>query len=166
MLAAVLVAGCGDDTADRSSGTSTPAEQAATDFCSDLGDTIAILERYGRIFTEEPITVGDVQDDAAALGSSTATLEASAATLSDAIEATNEAAVQSGASTTTVLATKTAEEHLEDIEEAQRAWTRAAAQVTPETALRDAAIELQSAAFGLEQAYLSLFVDAGCVPPR
>lgn len=167
MVGAVLAGGaCGADTDVGSSGSSTPVERAHTEFCSDLGDTISVLDRYARIFVEEPVTIGDAQSDAAALTAASADLQTSASRLGEAITTTNAAASASGGTTTTVLATKTAQEHLDAIDRAERAWTAAEAGISPDTTLRDAAIELQSAAFGLEQAYVALFTDAGCLPER
>ncbi len=163
LAAALLGSSCGGDTTTRSA-TSTPVARAAAELCADLGDTISILDRYARVFTEEPVTVDQVRTDATALTAKTAELKASAADLADAITVANAPAeAGSGGTTTTVLATKSAQDHLDAIDRAERAWTAAEVGVSGETALRDASIELQSAAFGIEQAYVALFVDAGCL---
>ncbi len=164
LAAALLGSSCGGDTTTRSSGTATPVERAADELCSDLGEAISVLDRYGRIFTEEPLTLDEVRNDANALMATTAELKASATDLADAITVANTPAdAGSGGTTTTVLATKSAQEHLDAIERAERAWTAADVGVSPETTLGDAGAELQSAAFGLEQAYVALFADAGCL---
>lgn len=171
VAAALAVGGCSSNTG--SSGTTTiPVEQARAKFCSDLGDAIPILDRYGRIFAEEPITVGDVQNDANALADVGVRVRSSANELADAIAAANApATAPAGTSSTTaqptttsVLATKSPQAHLDAIDRAEQAWTAAVAGVTPGTTLRAATAELASAAFGVEQAYVALFVDAGCLP--
>lgn len=175
-VAAVLaVGGCSSNTS--SSGTTTvPVEQARAKFCSDLGDAIPILDRYGRIFAEEPITIGDVQNDAKALADVGVRARSSANDLADAIAAANAPATAPATApadtssttvqptTTSVLATKSPQAHLDAIDRAEQAWAAAVAGVAPGTTLRAATAELASAAFGVEQAYLALFVDAGCLP--
>ena len=165
-VALSLVAGCSSDGGTQGSlGTTSPAEAKAA-FCDDVADYVTILDRYGQVFTDEAITVGQVQTDAGALEAARTVVERSTQDLRDAVDAANTAATSpagTGGTTTTVLATQTAEDHQKAIAAAERELDRTLAGIDEATPIRQAAAEVQGAAFGLEQAYVALFVDAGCL---
>ena len=158
------VVGCASSTDDDAATTTTIAvDEARSAFCADLADHVEVLDRYGRVFTDEELTVGDLQSAAEDLGETRTAVEGSAGTLAEAIEATNQAADAEGSTTTTVLASKSADDHLEAIEKAQKELDRTIEGIDASTAVTSATAELHAAAFGVEQAYVSLFVDAGCL---
>ena len=167
-LAALAAAGCSSSGDGSSAVTAAPAE-AQKAFCADLGDAIAALDTYAQVFTTNPVTVGDVQGAATTLEASRATVEASASRLADSITAANtiaQATAGTGAveaTTTTVLASQSAQDHIDAINAAERELNRTIDGVDSSTPVAEAAVELQAAAFGVEQAYGSLFVDAGCL---
>ena len=164
---AVLVcgsAGCGGSAGQSPLGSGTvPVSAAKATFCSDLGSYLQVIDRYARVFKEEAVTVGELQTAAAALTAARAQVSQSAAELADAISAANRATTATGGTTATVLQTGTAQDHLAAIEAAEKDLQDAASGIDPSTPLRTAAVELQAAAVGVEQAYVSLFVDAGCL---
>ena len=56
-----------------------------------------------------------------------------------------------------------AEDHIQAIDQAQRELDRTIEGIDAGTVVTEAAADLQAAAFGLEQAHLALFLDAGCL---
>jgi peptidoglycan hydrolase-like protein with peptidoglycan-binding domain len=119
------------------------------------------------VFQEEAVTVGDMQTAAGALTAAHAKVTQSAGELADSINAANRvsASAASGGITTTtaVLQTGTPKDHIDAITTAEKNLQDAGQGIDPSTPLRTAAVELQAAAVGVEQAYVSLFVDAGCL---
>ena len=157
-------AGCTSSNTNSGASTSTvPVDTARSAFCTDLASHIQVLDRYGQIFTSTQLTVGDLKSAASDVAQTRTALEGSANTLADAIDATNQAASESGSTTTTVLASTTADEHLAAIDMAENELNRTVEGVDSNTPVNTAAAEVQAAAFGVEQAYVSLFVDAGCL---
>jgi len=168
VAAGLLMAGCSSSGGGASSVTVSPAE-ATRAFCADVGDTVTALDTYGRVFTAAPLTVGDLQGSAANLEAGRVKVESSASQLADAISAANAISTATAgtgaaeATTTTVLASQSAQDHIDAIDAAERELNRTLAGVGASTPITQAAVELQAAAFGLEQAYGSLFIDAGCL---
>jgi peptidoglycan hydrolase-like protein with peptidoglycan-binding domain len=171
-LALSLTGGCSSSNGSEGSrGTTSPSE-AKAEFCDDLGDYLTVLDRYGRVFSDEEITVGQLQADATALEAARSVVERSASELAEAINAANTVATAptgtggtggTVGTTTTVLATQSADDHQKAIETAERELDRTVQGVDENTPVRQATAEVHAAAFGLEQAYVSLFVDAGCL---
>jgi len=156
-------AGCGSSESGGSATSTVPVESARSAFCADLASHIEVVDRYGQIFTGDDLTIGDLKSAASDVEQTRTALEGSTNTLADAIAATNEAASESGSTTTTVLATMTADDHLAAIEKAEKELSRTVEGVDSNTPVNTAAAEVQAAAFGVEQAYVALFVDAGCL---
>ena len=156
--------GCGSTSDNDESTTSTVlVDTARSAFCTDLASHIEVLDRYGQIFISNQLTIGDLQNAASDVEQTRTPLEGSTNTLADAIAATNRGASETGGTTTTVLASKTADDHLAAIEKAEKELNRTIEGVDSNTPVNTAAAEVQAAAFGVEQAYVSLFVDAGCL---
>jgi peptidoglycan hydrolase-like protein with peptidoglycan-binding domain len=80
--AAVLIAACSDDSPDDPvaraerrvadaeealAAANTAFDEASTQFCTDGRDWVAALDRYGQLFEQSAVTVGDVQDAGADL---------------------------------------------------------------------------------------------------
>jgi peptidoglycan hydrolase-like protein with peptidoglycan-binding domain len=160
----VAAVGCGDSDGSGPSGT-TPVSVAQAAFCDDLGNAIAAVDQYARVFSEGQVTIGDLKTSGSALAASQADVEGSATQLADSIEAANRLATAGTGSTTTiaVLATMSADDHLDAIRKAQRTFDDATDGVDASTPVSEAAADLQVAGFALQQAYVSLFVDAGCL---
>jgi peptidoglycan hydrolase-like protein with peptidoglycan-binding domain len=152
-------------------GTTANVPQQRSAFCSDVARYVEVLDDYGRIFTENQLTIGQLKADVDKLSAAEADVKASAGKLADAVEATNKAAATttSGtglpATTTTIkiLSAKTPDEHLAAISRAERSFDDALADAQPGAPVSEAAAEINAAAFGVEQAYVALFVDAGCL---
>ena len=166
--AALLVAtiGCSSSDTSKTVGTAAPPEEAKAAFCDDLADHLTVLDRYGRVFTENQVTVGQLESDAQELEAGQAKVERSASQLSEAITAANTAATAvpgSESTTTTVLASMSADDHIKAIDKAAKDLDKAVEGVDKDTPVTQAAAEVQAAAFGLEQAYSALFLDAGCL---
>ena len=159
--------GCGSSAdGNRSIGTAAPVEAAKSAFCTDLGSYLQVLDDYGRVFSEDKVTVGQVNTSAGKLTAGRDQIEAASSKLADAITAANKASALSDGSTSTtitVLQSGTADEHIAAIDSAARQLEKTVRGVDESTTLRDAAVDVQAAAFGVEQAYASLFVDAGCL---
>lgn len=168
-LAAVMTLaamGCGSSSPE-SDAPADPVDRSTERFCDDLADGITVLDQYSRVFREDGSTVAQLRDGATELAAIQADLEDSAAALAASIEAANAAAVAGSASssTTLLLDAKSAEDHIAAVEQADRELERTAADAEDMT-IADATIEVQAAAFGLQQAYVALFVDAGCLADR
>ena len=164
-LLALAAVGCTDSDGASSGSTNQPAA-AQVEFCDDLASQLAVLDRYGRVFAEDQATVGQLETDAQELESGRTEVERSARALADAISAANTTATSvpgTVGTTTTVLATLTADEHIEAISKAERELDRTIEGVDTDTLITQATAELHAAAFGLEQAYAALFLDAGCL---
>jgi peptidoglycan hydrolase-like protein with peptidoglycan-binding domain len=163
-LTGVALVGCSSNASNGTGTTIAPAE-AADAFCRDLGSAITAVDAYGRVFTDSQLTIAQLRSSASTLEASRDELEASASRLAAAIEAANAASAAApgtGATTTTVLSSKSADDHVAAINKAQRELDRTLTGVDDTSTLTDAAVEVRAAAFGLEQAYVALFLDADC----
>lgn len=169
VVVGLLIAGC-SSSGDGSSPTTASPSEAQKAFCADVGEYISALDVYGRVFTSAPLTIGDLQGAATRLEAGRTQVESSASDLENAIRAANAIAAATAGTdavdattTTTVLASQSAQEHIDAIDSAERELTRTLTRVDASTPVAQATVELQAAAFGLEQAYGSLFLDAGCL---
>lgn len=163
LAALIVIAGCGSSSSE-GGGTGTVTvkpEDARVGLCNDLTDAIQMVDSYGRIFGEPALTIGQLRSDVDDFGAMQNQLNASAQRLEAAIGQVN-ATGQSG-TTTTVLAHLSANEHLAAIDDAQSGLRQAISGIDGGTTFASAASELHIAAFALEQAYLGLFFDAGCL---
>jgi peptidoglycan hydrolase-like protein with peptidoglycan-binding domain len=158
--------------------------EARAQFCRDTVGYIEALDRYGKVFTDEAATVGDVETRGADLVQPRDTVVAAAA----GVEAANEAlaaaeqelvdaqaalaeaiatASSVPTSTTTPATTTTTtivpRATIERVEQAEADLSATAEGITAATPLAEATAEYNSAALALQMAWLKLLVDADCL---
>jgi peptidoglycan hydrolase-like protein with peptidoglycan-binding domain len=158
--------------------------EARAQFCRDTVGYIEALDRYGKVFTEEAATVGDVETRGADLVQPRESVVAAAA----GVEAANEAlaaaeqelidaraalaqaiatASSVPTSTTTPATTTTTtivpRATIERVEQAEADLAATAEGITATTPLAEATAEYNSAALALQMAWLKLLVDADCL---
>lgn len=155
-------------------------DKAGVAFCQDSKDYIATIDRYGKVFDDSKVTVGDVKTAGADLVAPKKAVKSSAANVTDAqkdltdakkeladAEAALASAKSGGSSTapssTTTSAPVVSAATIDRVEQAESDFSTASAGITDQTALTDAAATFNSAAFALEVAWLRLFADAGCL---
>ena len=161
-------------------GLSTATEQ----FCSDAESYVEVLDRYGKLFTDDAATVGDVQTLGADLvepretvstaadevGAAKAALAAAEQELIDA-QAALVAAVATASSVptssiepaTTTSTTIVPPATIERVQQAEDDLAQAAEGITAATPLTEASAEYNSAALALQIAWLTVLDDAGCL---
>ena len=158
-------------------------------FCGDSAALIEVLDRYGRILDDRAITVGDVRTGATDLQqartsagtSADAAIEArdqlaaanddltaalaelEAARLADTSSSTGTVPDTTETATTATTAPPVPEDVLNRVEQAEADFTEAANGVDDTTALTDASVQLSSAAFAVQIAWMQLFSAAGCL---
>jgi peptidoglycan hydrolase-like protein with peptidoglycan-binding domain len=148
------------------SGTTVPVSVAQASFCDDLASYLPVLDQYGKLFQESQTTIGDLQTAEKNLVAGRAKVQSSATELATAVNNANRAGTAppgSGGTTTTVLASKSPDDHIKAITSAENDFSQTLNGVDAKTPVTTAAAEVQAAAFEVEQAYVSLFVDAGCL---
>ena len=198
----VVLASCGDDSGS-STGTTAAADPVAAaqarvtsaqtgldtangaltsaqkQFCNDASAYVAVLDRYGKLFTDSKATVGDVKTGGADLIAPKEAVASSATAIdaaqSDVAKAQQEladaqaalAAAQSGSAVSTAAAVTTTTlvppATITRVKQAESDFQTAAAGINDSTPLLQAAAAYNSAAFGLEVAWLKLLADAGCL---
>jgi peptidoglycan hydrolase-like protein with peptidoglycan-binding domain len=159
-------------------------QSASSKFCADSKDYITALDRYGKVFTKDKATVGDVKTAGADLENPRASVKASADGVASAQDglakakkelADAEAALASaqaaassvslaptvtvGTTTTTLVSTATVDRVKRAEADLAAAWQG----ITDQTSLSSATATVNSAAFALEVAWLQLFNEAGCL---
>jgi Putative peptidoglycan binding domain len=161
------------------------AMTAARDqFCGETAGYIEALDRYGKLFTDEAATVGDVKtggadlgqpresvaaaatavDDAnAGLAEAEQTLVEAQAALAQAIATASSVPAGSTTSATTTTTTIVPPATIERVQQAEDDLAQTAEGITDATPLTEATAEYNSAAFALEIAWLQLLADAGCL---
>ena len=166
LATALIAAACGSD------GDSTEASdvKAARDrFCNTSASYVQALDRYGRLFTEEGATVGDLRVSGKELSDSRAAVEEAAAELQAANEATV-ASVNAEAASSSSVTGDTAKPLIVEVDDASIArlasseseFVDALAGVDDSTPVVDASIEVSSAGYQLQVAWLVLLNDVGC----
>ncbi len=126
---------------------------AQEQFCSDVEEYLASSGEYGGLFEEVELTVGDVKNASDELAPGLEAVRESAATFQEAV----------AADTTPGVEVDVVEpESIEAVEEAEAA-VAAATDIDDNTAVVDAGVQFQSAAYQLEVAWVLLFADAGCI---
>jgi len=164
-------------------------EEAGATFCSEAKDYVVALDRYGKLWSQNAATVGDVQTLGADLEQPRASVQTAAQGVHDAraqLDAANqdladarnqlalakhEAKVSANPSTTAKPSPSASPSPLptlptasiERVQQAESDLQAASGGITPQTPLRDAAESFTSAAFALQVAWLNLIVDAGCL---
>jgi peptidoglycan hydrolase-like protein with peptidoglycan-binding domain len=153
-------------------------------FCADVDHYVEALDRYGKLFTDDAATVGDVQtlgadldaprdavalaiDDVEAAKAALATAEQelidSQAALTAAIATASSVPTSSTEPAATTSTTIVPPATIERVQQAEEELADAAAGITPATPLADASAEYNSAALALQIAWLTVLRDAGCL---
>ncbi len=158
-------------------------EAAHEQFCVDAESYIEVLDRYGKLFTDDVATVGDVETAGADLvepretvvtsvneveAAKTALAEAgqeladAEAALAEAIATASSVPISSTTPESTTTTTLVPQATIERVQQAEDDLADAGEGITAETPLTEATAEYNSAAFALQIAWLRLFYDAGC----
>jgi peptidoglycan hydrolase-like protein with peptidoglycan-binding domain len=153
-------------------------------FCRDAESYVEVLDRYGKLFTDDAATVGDVQTlgadlveprdtVAAAAGDVEAAMTSLAAAEQELIDAQAAlvaavATASSVPSSSTEPATTTSTTIVEAatiarVQQAEDELTATAEGITAATPLAEASAEYNSAALALQIAWLTVLADAGCL---
>jgi peptidoglycan hydrolase-like protein with peptidoglycan-binding domain len=153
--------------------------------CTDAETYVAALDRYGKLFTDDKATVGDVQTAGAdlteprdvvsasitAVSTAQSDLAGAQAELADAQAAlvaaqaaassvpTSAAPPPASTTTTTLVPAAT----VARVKQAEDDLAATAEGITASTPLVEATVEFHSAAFALEISWLKLLSDAGCL---
>jgi murein L,D-transpeptidase YcbB/YkuD len=160
-------------------------EKAGAEFCDQTKDYIMAIDRYGKLFTDSAATVGDVETLGADLSQPRDSTVSAGQAVLDAHNALNEANVELAEAQAALLAAQASASGspgkakpptpaptssptvpvatVDRVKEAESDLQAAAAGITDETPLTQAAESFNSAAFALEMSWLSLFSDAGCL---
>ena len=158
-------------------------EAAHEQFCVDAESYLDVLDRYGKLFTDDVATVGDVETAGADLvepretvvtsvneveAAKTALAEAgqeladAEAALAEAIATASSVPISSTTPESTTTTTLVPQATIERVQQAEDDLADAGEGITAETPLTEATAEYNSAAFALQIAWLRLFYDAGC----
>ncbi len=160
--------------------------QANSAFCTETKDYITAIDRYGKVFSDDAATVGDVKTLGADLAQPRESTVSAAQAVLDAHEALNKAnqelaeaqaalaSVQASASgkpektppSTPSLTSSSPEvptASVDRVKQAEADLEAASQGVTDQTPVKEAAETFNSAAFALEVSWLNLFADAGCL---
>ena len=153
-------------------------------FCGQAEDYVQAIDRYGRIFTDAAVTVGDVQTLGADLAEPQAETKAAAQAVLDAhdqltvarqelaeAEADLAEAEAEARGTPTTIAPEDTEASkpkvptasVDAVKEAEDGLADASEGISATTPLREAAESFNAAAHALEMAWLNLIADAGCL---
>ncbi|MET0147058.1 MAG: peptidoglycan-binding protein [Ilumatobacteraceae bacterium] len=159
-------------------------EAAREQFCVDAEGYIEILDRYGKLFTDDAATVGDVQTLGAdliepretvassvneveeaktALAAAGQELADAQAALAQAIATASSVPTSATTPETTTTTTLVPAATIERVQQAEDDLAQTGEGITAATPLADATAEYNSAAFALQVAWLRLFSDAGCL---
>jgi predicted lipoprotein with Yx(FWY)xxD motif len=157
--------------------------EAGEQFCGDAEGYVEALDRYGKLFTDDAATVGDVTTAGADLvepretvaaaiedldSAKAASVEAeqelidAQAALAEAIATASSVPVSSTEPQTATTTTIVASVVIERVEQAEADLARTAEGITEATPLAEATAEYNSAAFALQIVWLQLLADAGC----
>ena len=157
---------------------------AGEQFCSDAEGYLESLDRYGKLFTDDAATVGDVQTAGADLVEPQETVTASIddyevakdsladaeqelidaqAALAEAIATASSLPVSSAEPETATTTTIVAPAVIDRVQQAEDDLARTGKGITETTPLAEATAEFNSAAFALQIAWLRLLSDAGCL---
>jgi uncharacterized surface protein with fasciclin (FAS1) repeats len=129
-------------------------EEAQAQFCSDVEEYVGALDTYGGLFEDLEITVGEVRSAADDLGPAREAVQESAADFQEAVEADPDSAVSID-----LLES----ESITNVQEAEANFDAAVGGVNDRTTVVDAGVQVSTAAYGLQVAWVRLFADAGCI---
>ena len=159
-------------------------EAAGEQFCVDAESYLEVLDRYGKLFTDDAATVGDIQTLGADLVEPRETVAASVneveaaktalaaagqeladaeAALVEAIATASSVPTSSTTPATTTTTTLVPPATIERVQQAEDDLAQTGEGITAATPLAEATAEYNSAAFALQIAWLRLFYDAGCL---
>lgn len=153
----------------------TAYDDARTSFCRDARTYVAALDKYGKLFSDEAATVGDVRSLGAELDLPHGRVQSSAQDTLDAHQELTDAkakladaqaeaagsttAAPSSTTSTTLLPAAT----VDRIAAEQQDLEAAINGVSDDTPLAQAGQQVNAAAFALEVAWLRVLSDAGCL---
>jgi uncharacterized surface protein with fasciclin (FAS1) repeats len=129
-------------------------EEAQAQFCADVEEYVGVLDTYGGLFEDVDLTVGDVRSAADDLDAARETVQESAATFQEAVEADPDSPVS--------IELLDADS-IPNVQEAEENFDAAVAGVNDRTPVVDAGVQVTSAAYALQVAWVRLFSDAGCI---
>ncbi len=160
-------------------------EAAHEQFCVDAEGYLDVIDRYGKLFSDDAATVGDVQTLGADLVAPRETVAASVTEVEDAksalavagqelvdaqaalaeaiATASSVSTSSSSTSTTSTTTTLVPPATIGRVQQAEADLADAGEGITASTPLAEATAEYNSAAFALQIAWLKLFADAGCL---
>ena len=159
-------------------------EAAGEQFCVDAEGYLEMLDRYGKLFTDDAATVGDIQTLGAdlvepretvassvneveeaktALAAAGQELADAQAALLEAIATASSVPTSSTTAETTTTTTLVPPATIERVQQAEDDLAQTGEGITAATPLAEATAEYNSAAFALQIAWLRLFHDAGCL---
>jgi murein L,D-transpeptidase YcbB/YkuD len=159
-------------------------DEAGDQFCADTEGYVEALDRYGKLFSDEAATVGDVRTGGEDLIEPRDTVMASAdsliaareelaaaqqelldaqAALAEAIATASSIPTSSSAPATTTTTTLVPAATIERVEAAEKDLERTARGINDDTPLAQATAEYNSAALALQIAWMRLLFDAGCL---
>jgi len=161
----------------------TSLDKAHTSFCNETKDYVEAIDRYGKLFEQPATTVGDlktagtdltdpkdsVESAAQDVGSAQTALTSAEKELADAQAALTSALVAASSaapppsSTTSTTTTTIPPATIDRVKAAENEFREAQANVTDQTTLVSASVQLNSAAFALEVTWLQLLSQAGCL---
>jgi uncharacterized surface protein with fasciclin (FAS1) repeats len=146
LLLIVVGTACGSDEIS--------VEEAQAQFCSDVEEYVDVLDTYGGLFEDVELTVGDVRSAADDLDPAREAVQESAATFQEAVEADPDSPVD-----IELLDS----DSIVNVQEAEENFDAAVAGVNDRTPVVDAGVQVTSAAYALQVAWVQLFSDAGCI---
>jgi peptidoglycan hydrolase-like protein with peptidoglycan-binding domain len=156
---------------------------ASQQFCNDAKDYVTAVDRYGKVFTDATATVGDVKtagsdlvaprESVTSAADAVVTAKTDVANadkeLTDAQNALSEAkatasslpvpSTASPPTTTTLVAQAT----INHVQQAEADLAKTSGGITDSTPLTQATVEYNAAALELEEAWLQLLNEAGCL---
>ena len=122
-------------------------------FCTDVSDYVEAIGRYGGLFEDVELTVGDVKSASDELEPGREAVMDSAETFQEAVAADPVAGVEIDI---------VEPESIEAVEDAEAAFERAS-DIDDRSPVVEAGVRFTSAAYQLEVAWVRLFADAGCL---
>ena len=187
LIGALVLGACSSDDSDSASGTtSAPADldTAIANFCSATEQYVDVLDQYGKAFSDDALTVGQLSVDADELADSRDEVESaideveqarddedgdegeddtdgdddSADATTSSTEGTNNGAGADDSTEPTV-----SDESMERVESAESDFDDAVAGIDDDTPVEEAGVTLTSAAYQLEIAWSIVYQEAGCL---
>jgi uncharacterized surface protein with fasciclin (FAS1) repeats len=129
-------------------------EEAQAQFCSDVEEYVNALDTYGGLFDDLEVTVGDVRSAADNLEPAREAVRESATIFQESVEA------DPGSAVSIELLES---ESITAVQEAEENFDAAVGGVNDRTTVADAGVQVSTAAYGLQVAWVRLFADAGCI---